>query len=281
MKETHSKLFINQTEEIIMMKIYLVILLIIGGILFTTGCKKEPEPQKPEIDLKVEGGNVELLKGEEAGLPLETVPGVKTITFAEWLKMDEIPETGLYLVDTDFIPHGLPEALKEEGITLNQDGSLDSAGVKFALFIQSQVYRIVDNQSSLENQPGFLEKLAGLFAGEAVAAEPYPFSRYSWNLWWRYRGGFCRDYKAKTIAEAWGPLQGGFRPHTRIEYIETRVEMGSRRDRDSCSGCDEQSSFTKWDIGCFWPAHGGASGWHYANWKDGGFSATITWSWSH
>lgn len=258
-------------------KMYLFVLFIFGSILFITGCEKE----QPRIKHKVVGGDVVLLKGEQAGLPLEALPGLKTITFKQWLSMKDIPETGLYLVDTDFIPQGLPERLKEEGLSLHQDGTLDSVGVNIALFIQSQVYQIVEKKSSLNTLPGVLEKLVSTFIKPAAAATPYPFSSYSWQMWWKYQGGFCRNYKAKTIAEAWGPLQEGTRPHTRIEYIETRVEVGGKKDRDSCFGCDEQSSYTRLELGCFWPAHGKASGWHYANWKEGSFSATITWSWRH
>jgi hypothetical protein len=259
------------------MKMYLFVLLIFGSVLFITGCEKE----RPKIEHRVVGGHVVLLKGEQAGLPLDALPGVKTITFEQWLSMENVPETGLYLVDTDFIPQGLPERLKEEGLSLHQDGTLDSAGLKIALFIQGQVYQIMENQSSLNTLPGLLKKLVSIFIEPAVAADPYPFSYYSWYMWWRFRGGFCRDFRAKTIAEAWGPLQEGTRPHTRIEYIETRAQIGSIRDRDSCFDCDEQSSYVKLDIGCFWPAQEQTNGWHYANWKEGRFSANITWTWSN
>jgi hypothetical protein len=195
--------------------------------------------------------------------------------------MRDIPETGLFFVETDFIPQGLPDQFKKEGYILREDGTLlDSTGVKIALFIESEVFQVVGIDSSLGAIPELFKKFAGIFVGRAKAANPYPFSFFSASRSWRYRGGFCRDYRAWTSAEAWGPLQEGARPHTRIEYIETRAELGGIRDRDSCFNCDNQNSYARWDIGCFWPAHGGTTGFHYANWKDGAISITRTWSWT-
>ncbi len=238
--------------------------------------------ETPKTELKVEGGEAVPLRGKEAGRPLEALPGAKAITFAQWLKMDKIPETGLFLVDTDFVPYQLEEFLKKQRLTLQKDGTLiDPTGTKFALFLEMEMFKVVPKRTSLiRSAAASLRKLSPISAS-ADPAHPYPFSMFSWYMWWRYHGGFCRDYQAGTVAEAWGPAQGGARPHTRIEYIETRVTMAGRNDRDSCFDCDYENSFVKWDIGCFWPAHGGTSGWHYANWKDGGFSATRTWSWSH
>ena len=244
--------------------------------------RKAELPLAPKFELKVQGGRAELLKGREAGLALETLPGVKRISFAEWREMKDIPRSGLYLVDTDFVPFGLAAALEQERLVLGKDGSLrDAKGQPVVLFIKSETFAVSTDKGALAAPPGLLDRLTTLVVGTAEAANPYPFSLFSWSMWWRYRGGFCRDYRAWTRAEAWGPEQGGARPHTRIAYMETRAELGSRRDRDSCSNCDLESSYVRWNIGCFWPAHGGTSGWHYANWKDGAFSATRTWSWSH
>lgn len=241
--------------------------------------EKRELPQSPKFELKVQGGRAVQLKGHEAGLALDALPGIKRLSFEEWRVMKDIPKTGLFLVDTDFVPFGLAAALKKEGLVLGTDGSLrDVKGEPVVMFIKSETFSVGKESARL---PGALERLASLVVGTAEAANPYPFSLFSWSMWWRYRGGFCRDYRAWTQAEAWGPEQGGARPHTRIESMETRAELGSRRDRDSCADCDHESSYVRWDIGCFWPAHGGTSGWHYANWKDGAFSATRTWSWGH
>ena len=238
---------------------------------------EKPMPERarrPKVELKIKGGKATPVKGRRAGHPLGKLPGAKSISFAQWRDMKDIPATGLFLVETDFVPYNLPARLKKEGLTLTKDGKLRDKKGPVTLFVASEAF-----QAELNAKQSLLDKASGLFMGTAHAASPYPFSRFTWSMWWRYRGGFCRDYRAWTVAEAWGPEQDGARPHTRIEYMETRAEIGSRRDRDSCSNCDEESSYARWDIGCWWPAHGGASGWHYANWKDGWFSATRTWSW--
>lgn len=237
-------------------------------------------PQMPKMELKVKGGRAVRVPDARAGHPLGKLPGAKQITFPAWAKMKQVPKTGLYLVDTGFVPPGLESQLKEKGFVLRKDGTLlDAEHQPITLFIKAEVFEVEADKVSYTD-PQMREIFSSALEGEALAANPYPFSQFSWSMWWHYRGGFCRDYRAWTVAEAWGPEQSGSRPHTRIEYIETRAEIGSRRDRDSCYNCDYQSSYARWDIGCWWPAHGGASGFHYANWKDGSFSATRTWSWS-
>lgn len=241
----------------------------------------KPIRTQPTFDLKVRGGTAKLVPPQKAGLPLQALPGVKRISFQQWAELKTVPPSGLYLVDTSFVPMNLAQQLQKERLTLKPDGRLlDEKGEPITLFVKTEVFEV--NRSS--SQPSLSQGLTkALHADKATlqAANPYPFSWFSWSMWWRYRGGFCRDYRAWTTAEAWGPEQGGARPHTRIEYIETRAQIGGRLDRDNCSNCDNESSYVRWDIGCFWPAHGGASGWHYANWKDGDFSATRTWSWLH
>ncbi len=196
--------------------------------------------------------------------------------------MKSIPKSGLYLVETQFIPASLPKQLKQLRYTLKPDGTLlDETGKPITLFLMSEVFEVKRNPTNIKTITQASTKALSSSAGELQAANPYPFSYFSWSAWWKYDGGFCRNYRAWTTAEAWGPLQGGARPHTRIQYIETRAQTGTKTDRDSCSNCDEESSYVKRDIGCWWRAHGKGSGSHYANWKDGNFSATRTWGWQH
>lgn len=246
------------------MRVRTYLLWFLAVVIVFSGCKKEVDEDQeimtePKTELIVKGGDAVILKGRDAGLPLESLPGVKSITFKAWLQLEDVPETGLFLVDTDYIPHGLKDQLKREKLTLMKDGTLlDSAGTKTTVFTQAEMFKVVEKKQANMN-PKLLEKLADLFAKPAIAGDPYPFSAFSWNMWWRYRGGFCRDYRAWTVAEAWGPLQGGARPHTRIEYIETRVRLHGNTDRDDCGNCDYESSYRRYKIGCFWPAHGGAN----------------------
>ncbi|MCM1981672.1 hypothetical protein [Lyngbya confervoides] len=232
----------------------------------------------PKGDLKFNGGSVQIAPASRAGLALSDLPGVRQISLQRWSELQTVPETGLYLVETPFVPRTLKDQLAEMKYTLKPDGTLlDELGQRVTLFVKSEVFEV--QQPAARFFPTLQASLPLVGVPMLQAANPYPFSQFSWSMYWRYRGGFCRDYRAWTKAEAWGPIQGGYRPHTRINYIETRAEIGSRRDRDSCSNCDTESSYVRWDIGCFWPAHGGATGFHYANWQDGSFSATRTWSW--
>lgn len=236
----------------------------------------------PKLEHKISGGKSKPISAKAAGLPLADLPGAKHVTFSQWRDMKQIPKTGLFLVETEHLPANFQKQLLKEGYVLQKDGTLlDKDKQPVALFVMFEMFEIdrgnIGKQSSVE----WLRPFADIVIPLSEAANPYPFDLYSWSMRWRYRGGYCRDYRAWTDAESWGPLQGGTRPHTRIEYMETRAEIGSRRDRDSCRNCDNESSYARWDIGCFWPAHGSGSGWHYANWKDGAFSATRTWSWSH
>ncbi|MDJ0635601.1 MAG: hypothetical protein QNJ34_20610 [Xenococcaceae cyanobacterium MO_188.B29] len=235
----------------------------------------------PTLKMKVTGGTVKLVSPKQAGLSLRVLPGVKRISFRNWAKLKSVPKSGLYLVETPFVPASLPKQLKKLGYTLKPDGRLlDEKGQPITLFVKSEVFE-VKRKPVLRKSISQAAVKSISTNGKLYAANPYPFSQFSWSMWWRYRGGFCRDYRAWTTAEAWGPLQGGARPHTRIQYMETRAQIGSRKDRDSCFNCDNESSYVRRRIGCFWPAHGKGSGSHYANWKDGRFSATRTWSWSH
>ncbi len=231
--------------------------------------------KKPTSTMKVEGGTAELLPPEKSGLPLKTLPGVKTISMEQWAELKSVPKTGLYLVDTEFVPLSLPKELEKRRYTLKKDGTLLNEEKKLiTIFIKGEMFRVKPNSISEAGVKSIKSSTDRLYA-----AYPYPFSAISWSMWWKYRGGFCRDYRAWTTAEAWGPLQGGDRPHTKIQYMETRAQIGSKKDRDSCFNCDNESSYVRWDVGCFWPAHRRGLGYHYANWKDGNISATLTWSW--
>ena len=122
------------------MKTHFLFHCIVALSIAMTGCKQEPDKssKRPRKELKVEGGDVIRLKGTQAGRPIETLPGVKAVTFDQWLKMKDIPETGLFLVETDFIPQELPNQLKKDGYILKKDGTLlDSTGVKIALLLET------------------------------------------------------------------------------------------------------------------------------------------------
>lgn len=224
--------------------------------------------QFPAEDTQSLGAISVALKGEKAGLPLSALPGVKTMTTQELTELKEAPPSGLYLLDTDFVPQELAEELKTAGFRLHKDGTLDSAGVKISLFVQSEVFLLRRRQQSNSEQ---VEESMN------SRAFPLPWAAYSYSFWWRYNGGFCRDYHAHTRAYAYGPRAGDVWPRTNIALIQTNV----RNDTDVCFNCFEEGSDWSWDIGCFWPAHGGASGSHYMYMYDPGITIYRTWGWSH
>jgi hypothetical protein len=238
------------------------------------------DDSKSEI-LKSSGATIVKLKPGSMGLPKDKLPGAKFISFSEWEKMKNIPKTGLFLVDTQSIPPELPAQLKEEGYELSKDGKLTTKDKKpVAIFIKPDYFSVAPSKDE-KSATGLLNNLFN----NAYAGNPYPFRCFSVSPWSIYHGGFCRDYQAKTTAHAYGVDRSNncssSSPHTRIEYIETRASIGGRSDRDSCRNCDQESSSVEWDIGCWWPAHGRASGRHFLNMKDGGIELTREFSWRH
>lgn len=228
------------------------------------------EERVPKLMTQVTGAEATLQQGTQAGLALDALPGVQQITTEELLKMEEPPETGLFLVDTDFVPQELPEQLKEEGYRLSPDGTLDSAGVKIALYVQAAVYKLSKPNKATDD----------LNANQPTArAFPQPWAGYSYSFSWKYNGGFCRKYEARTRAHTYGPPTGGFWPYTNVQWIQTYAAVGSSGDSDYCSNCFTEYSKDTWNIGCFWPAHGGASGYHYLYIYDSGASVFVNWSW--
>lgn len=259
----------------------------IAAILFPSKANVVQD-NKPQSDqrpvLSVEGAKVMPLKDSAMGLPKNALPGAKFVTYAQWKSMKEIPKTGLYLVNMTSVPGELPGRLKEEGYTLKQDGTLlDETGKPIAVFTSTQYYELqVDkNTGSIPvSRPSF----GNSFASATSVGDPYDFRCVATSGWNVYHGGFCRDYVVRTYADAYGFDErcgcSRLSPHTRIESIETRAEMRRFRDRDSCRACDAESSRTTWDLGCFWPAHGSNSSFHYANLTDLGIRYTRAWTWT-
>jgi len=218
--------------------------------------------------MEVEGGSLTKAPTEDSGEPLSTMPGITTMTSDELSELEELPFGKIILVDTEFVPYGLAELLRNESL-LFTDGSLtDFQGNKAntTLLMSGKVYEV---------NPDVDEPL------RRKLANPYPWRWFSWNLWNRYDGGFCRSWHAGSYADAWGPVIGGSRPHTNIQSIETRVTVGNRNDNDICFNCDRERSRAEYKIGCFWPAFGWVGGTHYVSGVDYGLSAGMSWGWSN
>jgi hypothetical protein len=260
------------------------------------------------------GLEVRELHGKEAGKPISSMPGAKSITRGRWAEMKDIPKTGLYLVDMDHIPPGLDEDLKSNGYRLAADGTLTRDGNPVALFVHGETFHVKPERAvrkpggggssaSLPSDPPedpnrsakgladwagrallqLAEAAESLISSEAYAAEPFPWRCGTWYFKWEYNGGFCRNYKAWSNAYAWGPGADGHcanpKPLTHIEYISTYVTAAGKTDWDYHYNADQSHSYVKRDYGCFWPAIGGTSGFHYAYWRDGSAWMYRTWSW--
>ena len=247
-----------------------------------------------ELMMGIRGTPARRLSGKEAGLPRDAIPGVHFISSAEWSRMKEVPKTGLFIVDADFIPGNLNETLKERGFRLERNGELfDNSGKQKAIFILPLAYEL----STKPGRQGWLEQLKNYaqnawrrVIGEAHAGSPYYFACYSASAWLVYSDGFCRWQNLWTQGWAYGPKAGGGCgwpvPATNISSIQTWAWIhGVDFESSSCSNCSTKSVMANWSIGCFWPAYGGAFFENYANLRDndpahGNPRADAYWSWS-
>ncbi len=256
------------------------------------GAPMPPDRVTPtkKLQMGVRGNVGRRLSGKEAGLPFSDFPGVKRLSSAQWARMKQIPKTGIFVVDADYVPGDFRDALKEEGYSLDGKGVLtDREGKQKAIFILPQTYELKGQRQGWLEQ---LQKYAGdTVIGDAKAGSPYQFACYSAQAWLVYDEGFCRHWDLKTRGNAYGPKAGGGCgwpvPTTNISSIQVWAWIhGASFRNSSCSNCSTKSVTATWDIGCFWPAHGGASFENYANLQDndpahGNPRADAYWVWSH
>jgi hypothetical protein len=253
-------------------------LVLVGATAATAQQKSQVAPLKaPKVTATTTGGTIIRLTGAKAGLPASTMPGVRLLStkefFAKYPTPDKAP-SGLFLLDTGYVPHRLASLLKADSLTLKADGTLvDAKGTPVTVVMNHNVGVV-----TVGKKTGLLERL-GVVAS-AHASNPYPLETVDW--WWLFRSnsGFCRTLRVETGGGSWGPADArGARAHTRIEYIETRARFGSRGDHDSCRNCDTLRSIDTEFIGCFWPASGLGHGEHFVNFKEGGWAHTWSHSW--
>ncbi|HEC13006.1 MAG TPA: hypothetical protein ENI80_07110 [Acidiferrobacteraceae bacterium] len=231
--------------------------------------------------IKFEGAKHKELTGKAAGLPLSALPGARFITSQELRRTANPIETGLLLLDMDFVPTDLPQRLKKEGYKLTKSGRLlDKDKQPVLMVMRAHVYALYGDNKAAKQQGIQWSKTVDYLVPSANAGNPYPLRCATWAWRKTYNGGFCRSITAQTWVDAWGPSADGScgadRPHTRIEYIETRAHVSGAEDRDTCRNCDSEYSRDYWNIGCFWPAFGGGMTSHYAHVRDGALRGTAT-----
>ena len=219
------------------------------------------------------GASVKRLSGTQAGLTPASLPGVKFISSEQVKSLNTAEQnSGLFLVDIDFVPRELTVALRSFKYTLQKDGTLlDSNGEPILALVTSEVYRVEQKR---------VGGLSSFFISEANAANPFPWHCYSFTPWAVYHGGFHRWYDARTWADTYGADSsggcGGGSPHTRVDYIYTRAAVGGWGDSDHCFNCESEYSRDVWDVGYWWPAHGVPVTTHHAVYADGAFSFSRT-----
>ena len=169
-----------------------------GGL---RGLKNDKDKKNPFKGLKsnskmeVNGGKVKKVKAKDSGEPISKMKGLQKMTESQLSNLEELPETGLFLLDTDFIPRDLKDELKKLKLELKDDGNLlNEEGEKIVLIVKSDVFEL-DPDEENDNQD------------RRELAYPYHWSQYSWSLYYRVDWGFCRSLKAYATAEAWGPLR--------------------------------------------------------------------------
>lgn len=251
------------------------------GISHSTLSEKMRQPDLAEWpkDGAANGIKVQRLTGAQIGLPRAQAP------YAKFTTMDAVKQidfartaTGVFIVDTDYVPPELPEIMRMKGLNATKDGRLvDANGEPVALLIKSETYLA---QGPSGRQTSLLGKVSDLFIAPANAASPFPWRCFSFGPWAIYHGGFHRWYEAGTNVAAKGTdgagQCSGNSPLTRIDFLQARAAVGSPGARNSCFACATQSAYDTWNVGIFWPAHGTPTTTHSGIWADGRFSFSRT-----
>jgi hypothetical protein len=254
--------------------------------------KETPEVRQPQVKLRVKGAKVRQLNGLEAGRPLSALPGVKTITSEELGRRRDDSSSGLYLVDTDFVPRGLEKTLQTLGFRLKPDGKLvGKNGRPVTLVYKGTVFAVTPKRRSESTPPSDLQKWGAMLKRtlipEAQAASPVPLGCIWLDGWEAHSDGYlpfpprsCHRYSAGVYGETGGKDPSGgcdwaTAPYTKVQAlsVSARIKFPVSRlgfrdcvNRDKCSA---RTSFTQCHcIGCAY-AHPLITGQHTMAAQDG------------
>jgi hypothetical protein len=248
----------------------LVLFVILISVILIGSCEVDlidQETVEPVTGLVVKGGTAEVLTGLDAGLPPEAYPQITCLTMEEYQGMkerNEIPDTGLFLVDTDYVPENIEALLEDASLTLCSDGTLINA--------EGQLATLVMNMNTYKMTPDDAQ----------TKASPYPWERWrtSYNDYFYY-DGVKKYFKAYIKAWSESKVNGNW-ISTRIEYMETEVDLGNAgSDSDHCYNCDYETSSKRTFIGYLippfvFPPAVIVTGTQYFYMKDGSMSAAKT-----
>ena len=210
---------------------------------------------------------------EDMILPRDQFKAIHFYQSAEFFSKFPDPKStpsGLYLLDTDFVPKQLPAILAKNNVVLGPEGTIVNEKGEAVVLVLG--YKMVAVE---QPEVGGIKHPSWPFPLEYVSAW------YSWN----FNNGFCRYGDDYTGGDAWGPIidQWGDRAHTNIQYMEMDASLWAGGDPWVVD--DEPRNNVSWDfahahkdIGCFWPSYGySVYGWAY--FYDGPSNFSWYWSW--
>jgi hypothetical protein len=240
----------------------------------TLGGQLQPKPDNSSA-VEITSANVP----QDMILPRDQFSGIHFYQSGEFFSKFPDPKStpsGLYLLDTEFVPKQLPEILAKDNVALGPDGTLvNQEGEKVVMLLK---YRI----AAVTKKPAD----GGVSAqqGTLPPSWPYPLEYVSAWYSWRYYNGFCRYGDAYTGGDAWGPIidQYNDRAHTNIDYMEMNASLWAGGgpwvvDDEWRYNVSSDVAHAHKDIGCWWQAYGYAQfGWAYFYDAPSNFS----WSWS-
>ena len=184
----------------------LIITLVLAVYIFTACSLEQGETSLEETSAESVSTHI---TGIDAGYSLETMPNVKLISSTELTEKRGMLESGLYLVDIDYIPISLKDTMEEEGLTLNEDGSLkDEEG--------DDIIYIVKNSVADISEPTNSKTIVNL-----------PWVRIDYTFSAKLKRGFKSYYSCTTKATTYSPQKvNGKWMRQRMHFMRAIASLG-------------------------------------------------------